>query len=112
MRNFIMGSIAGLALAALLALPAQAQFLCTDFEPAAQKLSQQFDEAPIFEGLNESGHRFLLFAAPGGATWTATLDVTPRDGNPRGMCIMTSGRALTPLRPPAKAPPLAKQDPS
>lgn len=85
--------IAALALAGVIAWlaiypqPAAAQAGCARMAQIAAGLANGYGEAPVARGSSQSGATIVLFAAPGGATWTIVV-VAP-DGT---ACGAASGR--------------------
>ncbi len=72
--------------------PAAAQTACTMRSAVAERLAEDYAEAPVAAGLASSGAVFEVFTSGDGATWTIVLT------QPDGMtCLVAAGEAWTTL---------------
>jgi hypothetical protein len=95
--TFLLTGLAALAAALVAALPAAAQApQCAPLDRVVEGLSTGWQEAPVGRGIQGGELIVMVFAAPGGDTWT--IIGVAADGT---ACLLASGTAWEALPRPA-----------
>lgn len=69
-------------------IPARAEVACVPLAALTISLAEKWHEAPVAHAIDDSGVMLIVFAAPGGATWTL-VGVQP--SSPAKGCVIGSG---------------------